>query len=357
VSDLRTESERDGVEGPILPPELPWILLAVPLPAAYLMGHDLLDKSLPLLLRALLKMYLPFMAFGGTFLLLYAYAMPSVLRRVTTPLARAAVHVAAMLLVVAAVSVPLYPLLFQTSHPSGLLGFMIVSTIFSAACIFPAIVVQGLRLRARSAEHRALVERKAALEAQLQALQARTDPHFLFNSLNTVASLIPEDPVLAERTLERLADLFRYALEAGRVRTVRLERELAMVSDYLELQTARFGERLQTRLEVASGLEEVPVPPLLLQPLVENAILHGAARGRGARVDVTVRREHDRLIIEVSDDGPGPGQSVHAGSGTSVRGVEERLRLHYAEAATLSLEARASGGCLAKLALPIAGPV
>lgn len=344
-------------DGPLLPPELPFILLGVPLPAAFLLGHNLLDKSLPVLLRALLKMYLPFIVFGGLFQLLYLFVMPALLKRARGPLLRAAVHTGVMLPVVFLVSLLLFPWLDSIAgYTVDRRNFVVVSLIFSAGCVFPSLAFQRLRLRARSAEHRALVEREAALEAQLQALQARTDPHFLFNSLNTVASLIPENPELAERTLERLADLFRYALESGRVRTVKLQRELTMISDYMELQTARFGERLHVRLEVASGLEDIDVPPLLLQPLVENAILHGTSQRSGGRVEITVRRESDQLIVEVRDDGPGPGRSQHAGAGTGVSGVEQRLRLHYAEAATLSLDPQPGGGCLARLALPIAGP-
>lgn len=344
-------------EGPLLPPELPFILLGVPLPAAYLLGHNLLDSALPWLLRSLLKMYLPFIVFGGLFQLLYRYVMPSLLRHAHTPWARFAVHVAVILPVVAGVSTLLVPWLEPlTERPVERRNFMIISLIFSVATLFPALSLQRLRLRARSAEHRALVERKAALEAQLQALQARTDPHFLFNSLNTVASLIPENPELAERTLERLADLFRYALESSRVRTVKLPRELAMISDYMEVQSARFGDRLHVKLRVANGLDDLDVPPLLLQPLVENAILHGAGQRRGGRIDIDVRRESDCLVMEVRDDGPGPGHSAHAGAGTSISGVVERLRLHYDERASLSLQPQPGGGCLARLAVPIGAP-
>jgi two-component system sensor histidine kinase AlgZ len=219
-----------GLEGPLLPPELPWVLLVVPLPAAYLLGHDLLYKSFPLLLQTLLKMYLPFLAFGWSFQLVYSYLVPRPLARLRHPLARASLHVAVMTGVVLVVASALFPLFrVVAGHAMRWSHFLIVSGIFSVACVLPALALQRLRLRARSAEHRALVERKAALQAQLSALQARTDPHFLFNSLNTVASLIPENPELAERTLEPLADLFRYALESGHVRTVTLQRELAMV--------------------------------------------------------------------------------------------------------------------------------
>lgn len=343
---------------PLLPPELPWLYLLVPLPAAYLMGHQDLGRSLPLsaLLLALAKMYLPFLAYGATFQLVYVYLMPAVLRRLAATWQRIALHAAVIAALVFVMSLPLTAALARMgNHRMQHVEFLIVSLIFSCAFIVPSLAVQRLRARARTAEHAALIERKAALEAQLQALQARTDPHFLFNSLNTVASLIPEDPVLAERSLERLADLFRYALESGRTRTVRLERELAMVSDYLELQSARFGARLQTRLDVGDDLGEIEVPPLLLQPLVENAILHGTAKRRGGRVEVAVRRERDSLVIEVSDDGPGPGASQHAGAGTAIAGLMQRLRLHYAERGSLSLVADPRGGCLARLLLPIGG--
>jgi two-component system sensor histidine kinase AlgZ len=221
--------------------------------------------------------------------------------------------------------------------------------------LIPGLTFQRQRVRARRAEHLALVERKAALESQLQALQARTDPHFLFNSLNTVASLIQEDPVLAERTLERLADLFRYALESSRVRTVPLERELSMVADYLALQSARFGERLRTELRVEDDLGAIQVPPLLLQPLVENAIMHGTAQRRGGQIEVTARRERDQLVLEVCDDGPGPGASRHTGAGTAVAGMIERLRLHYEGRGSLVMQPGAGGGCVARLSLPIGG--
>jgi len=341
---------------PLLPPELPWLYLVIPLPAAYLVGHDLLDKGPWDLLRALLKMYLPFFVYGGSFQLLYMFVMPHLLGSVRSRLLRATAHIIAMIVVVVTLAWPMFPLFdWLKGRPIDRRDFLIVSFIFSSLCLFPGLALQGQRVRAQRAEHRALREREIALEAQLQALQARTDPHFLFNSINTVASLIAEDPELAERTLERLADLFRYALESSSLRTVKLQREIEMLRDYLALQSARFGDRLHTQLEVMSGLDDIEVPPLLLQPLVENAIVHGMSQRRGGRVEVAVRRVQDQLIVEVCDDGPGPGHSSHRGAGTSVRGVAERLKLHYAERASLSLRAAASGGCVAQLALPIRG--
>jgi two-component system sensor histidine kinase AlgZ len=355
TSVLPTPSGTTPISLPLLPPELPWLYVVIPLPAAYLLSHDLLDQPRSLLLE-LVKAYLPFAAYGGAFQLLYGTLVPRLLALVRGAVARAAVHLAVMVAVVLLVSFPVYFAMVRLmGHGMPYLRFVIVSFIFSFICLLPAMAVQRLRSRAMSAEQKALAERKAALEAQLLALQARTDPHFLFNSINTVASLIPEDPELAERTLERLADLFRYALESGRVRTVSLARELSMVSDYLALQSARFGSRLDAELSVEEGLSEIEVPPLLLQPLVENAIVHGTAQRAGGKVRIVVRREQEQLLVEIADDGPGPGQSLHAGSRTGVAGVIERLRLHYDARAHLSLEAQPGGGCLARMVLPISG--
>jgi two-component system, LytTR family, sensor histidine kinase AlgZ len=353
VAELGTRAPDDGgVLEPLLPPELIWLYAVVPLPAAYLLRQGALEFQASDLAFVLLKAYLPFGIFGGAFELVYRHVMPRLLRRMRASL-RWVAHLGVTIAVVLAASALLLPLIGQLAGhrpPAG--NFILISLIFSALCLFPSLALQRQRLRARRAEERALREREAALEAQLQALQARTNPHFLFNSLNTIASLIHDNPRLAERSLERLAELFRYTLAASSARTVKLELELAMVSDYLELQTARFGERLKSSLAVTSGVGDVEVPPLLLQPLVENAILHGMAQQRGGKVEVVVRGEPTQLVIEVRDDGPGLGRSTHVGAGTSVHTIRERLRLHYGTRATLSFAHNGSDGCVARLALP-----
>jgi two-component system, LytTR family, sensor histidine kinase AlgZ len=353
VAELGTSAPDDGgVFEPLLPPELPWLYAVVPLPAAYLLRHGALEFQASDLAFVLVKAYLPFGIFGGAFQLVYRHVMPGLLRRMRSS-RRWVAHLAAVIAVVLAASALLLPLIgLLAGHRPRAGVFVSISLIFSALCLFPSLALQQQRLTARRAEERALREREAALDAQLQALQARTNPHFLFNSLNTIASLIDDNPRLAERSLERLAELFRYTLAASSARTVKLERELAMVSDYLELQAARFGERLKTSLAVASGVGDVEVPPLLLQPLVENAILHGMAQQRGGKVEVVVRGEPTQLVIEVRDDGPGLGRSSHVGAGTSVHAIRERLRLHYGTRATLSFAHSGSDGCVARLALP-----
>ena len=126
------------------------------------------------------------------------------------------------------------------------------------------VMLDEMRARAWELMLREAAARVAALRAELAALQARTDPHFLFNSLNTVAALIPDEPVLAESLLERLAAVFRYALEAGRRAAVPLAEELAMVRAYLAVEAARLGDRLRWRLDCDPDVGDAPVPPLLV---------------------------------------------------------------------------------------------
>lgn len=218
-----------------------------------------------------------------------------------------------------------------------------------------ALVLETLRQRAESASQRAERAGHEALQARFEALQARTDPHFLFNSLNTIAALIAEDPARAEDAVERLADLFRYALEAGQRSRVPLRRELDAVADYLTLQGLRFEERLvvETVVELAPGeAERLMVPPLTLQPVVENAVVHG----RGARpltVRVAVRCNGPTLRLVVSDDGCGFGHSRAAGAGTGLTTLRERLRLLYGPAAHLRIESTPGAGSRVEIGLPL----
>lgn len=212
-----------------------------------------------------------------------------------------------------------------------------------------------LRLRAHEIELGEVRARRDALRAQLQALQARTDPHFLFNSLNTVASLIEEDPRLAERAIERLSGLFRYALEGSRRSEVRLAEELDAVRGYLEVEALRLGERLRFDLLIEPGLDELLIPPLLLQPVVENAVLHGVApRVDGGRVEVSARALDGRLELRVADDGPGPGGSGHSGSGTALETLRSRLDLTFGAAASVETRRLEPRGYEVRIALPLA---
>ena len=159
-------------------------------------------------------------------------------------------------------------------------------------------------LRSREVEYeRAL---KLATEARLTALEARIHPHFLFNTLNTISSLIPSAPARAERLVQRLASVLRFSLDSHEAGQVTLEQELTIVRDYLEIEQARFGPRLRYTLDVTPDLSAVRVPALSVQTLVENSVKYAAAANRdGGDIRVRVTRQNGEVRVEVSDGGPG----------------------------------------------------
>jgi two-component system sensor histidine kinase AlgZ len=354
MRSARLELDIPDAGNPV-PHQVLWVCLLAPLGTTFLMRPDLLTLTAPEIAREVGAMLVPFASIPGTLFLIYRYLLPPLLRRLRTPSSRWTLHVAMATVVTAGLSLivlPVHNAVCGLTTPPG--QFAMISVVFSVAFLLPSIALKQLAVRARNVERMAHAERQSALEAQLQALQARTNPHFFFNSINTVASLIPDDPKLAERTLERLADLFRYALDSSKVKAVTLRREVEVVRDYLAIAQARFGDRLVTSVELDEGAADVLVPPLLLQPLVENAIVHGASSRSAGRVRVSVKREGNRVCIEVGDDGPGPGASEHEGTQTSVSELKQRLRLLYGEGGTFELLAGPTGGCVARLGIPVA---
>lgn len=214
---------------------------------------------------------------------------------------------------------------------------------------------ERMHARAAEAERDAEVRTRQALRAELSALQSRTNPHFLFNALNTIAALIAEEPAVAERAVERLAALLRFALASGRQSSVPLRDELAATTEYIELERLRFGERLQTTIEIDQTLLDVHVPPLSLQPLVENAVLHAVAARRGpTTIELWVRRTEAGIELGVRDDGPGDGN--HHGTGTAQADLRARLQLMYGNTATLEAGVLAKGGYSVVMRLPEAVP-
>lgn len=189
------------------------------------------------------------------------------------------------------------------------------------------------------------------LEAQLKLLQAQIEPHFLFNTLANVGSLIDSDPVAAHRLLERLNDWLRIALARARSDHATLGDELHMLENYLEILKVRFGERLRWRIEVDEAARQTRFPPMLLQPLVENAVRHGIEpKLGGGEIVMQVREIANGLEIEVSDNGAGLGSA--ADSGTGLSNVRARLAALYGAQGRLMLEDRAGGGTTARLELP-----
>jgi signal transduction histidine kinase len=192
----------------------------------------------------------------------------------------------------------------------------------------------------RALEEQRLAKLRAeglAEKARLAALEARLHPHFLFNTLNTIAALIPEAPARAEEIVGRLATLLRFALDSHGGGLVPLSQELRVVRDYLAIESARFGDRLRFAVEVPDGIEAAPVPPFCLQTLVENAIVHVAARrSEPTTVRVAGSRTGDGVRLEVTDDGPGFVGEPPPGRGLD--NLRRRLAAQFGPDAQLAIE-------------------
>ena len=167
-------------------------------------------------------------------------------------------------------------------------------------------IMCGSRAQARAAERRGERFRSAAKAAELRSLRYQVNPHFLFNALNTIAALVRAHPAQAEEITEELADLFRYVLRSSQTATVSLVEELESARMYLAIEQARFGPRLAVQFAVSPGLENVEVPSLVLQPLVENAVKHGAGNTEGiCTLRVGVEESSAGVELSVRDSGPG----------------------------------------------------
>ena len=187
-----------------------------------------------------------------------------------------------------------------------------------------------------------------ASRSELKALRAQINPHFLFNALNAIAGLIHKDPFRADRTVEQLADIFRYTLRGSEREWASLEDELDFARSYLEVEQARFGEKLQIEVEATPEVAGLRIPTMMVQTVVENAVKHGVAQVRGpSTVALSARRDGDSLVIDVVDSGPGfddAAGGVHARSDTrrqpggfGLPNVRERLAGHFGDRAELSI--------------------
>lgn len=194
-------------------------------------------------------------------------------------------------------------------------------------------------------------------EARLNALRMQLDPHFLFNALNTISSQVERDPRMARRMLEHLGDLLRLSLESRDREEIPLAGEMAFLDHYLAIQRIRFGDHLKIEIRIDPDVAYTPVPCLLIQPLVENAIRHGIARrATGGTVVVSARRVQNQLQIRVLDDGVGlpPGWSLETSAGLGLSLTRDRLAGLYPNGTgRLEVRRRAEGGTEVELTLPL----
>ncbi|MGQ0648275.1 MAG: sensor histidine kinase [Gemmatimonadaceae bacterium] len=230
---------------------------------------------------------------------------------------------------------------------TGLILYALLVTAFTAIDTFR---------RLREQERRAVLAEAQRVTAELQALRAQLNPHFLFNTLHSITALVRSEPRAAEAALERLAGCLRHVLDVnGESREeVPLGDELAFVRDYLALERVRFGDRLRVEEDVDADALDALVLSFVLQPLVENAIRHGLAPlARPVTLRISAHLDADRLSLEVSDDGAGSNpRAPEESKGVGLRAVRQRLRTRYGALASLRVTTAPGEGCRVHVDVP-----
>ncbi len=220
----------------------------------------------------------------------------------------------------------------------------------------------SLRYRARQEESARLQAEAARLEAQLaearlDALRRQLDPHFLFNTLNAISSLVERDPRGVRTMISRLSELLRHSMEGAADQEVPLERELELLSRYVDIMRVRFQGRLEVTTDIAARARDALVPNLILQPVVENAIKHGTSRVEDSgRIAVEAMVSGADLVLRVMDNGPGVSTGAPtgapAGDGVGVRNIVARLEQLYGADARFTLATARDGGTEAEIRIP-----
>jgi hypothetical protein len=210
------------------------------------------------------------------------------------------------------------------------------------------VYVDAMRHRIHNEAAARMDAQRLAAESELRLLRAQLEPHMLFNTLANLRSLVDVDPKLAQSMIDKIITYLRGTLAASREESVPLRQEFAQLTAYLEIMALRMGQRMTYRLELPAELEGFAVPPMLLQPLVENAIKHGIEPKVGSStLEVRAAREGSAVVVTITDTGRGFESEAEAGSGYGVEHVRERLRAFYGPAAQLTLTANQPVGARA----------
>lgn len=239
----------------------------------------------------------------------------------------------------------LIPLVAPPLSNSGHSEFLLRNLLIGA-------IVLALALRYFYVQHQWKERTRTEADARLQALQARIRPHFLFNSINTITSLIHDQPDVAEEALLDLSDLFRASLGDAR-HHIPFRDEVALTRRYLHMESLRLGERLKLDWDTDGIPDNALLPPLLLQPLMENAIYHGIEpQPEGGTIQLLGSVDGRKLTLRVSNPLPGSGHRRRHGNRMALENIRERLAVHYGKGATLGLE-EASDRFTVSLTLPL----
>ena len=211
--------------------------------------------------------------------------------------------------------------------------------------------------QARAAERREGEYRRAAKASELRSLRYQVNPHFLFNTLNSLSALVMTGKgAAAEKMIQSLSGFYRRSLAEDPTGDIALEAEVALQRSYLEIEAVRFPERLRTRFDIPEDLEQANVPGLILQPLVENAVRYAVTTtARPVTVSIIAREDTGQLVIEVGDDGPAASKSGKHGFGIGLANVRDRLAARYGDAASLEAGPAPDGGWRSVIRMPLDG--
>lgn len=266
-------------------------------------------------------------------------------------------HLSAVIVLIAITSAAHYRVSYGGApNAPSFANFLPVALVSNAVPLLAiSALVNGLEATRRAVRDTLETQRLRAelAESRLTAVTIQLQPHFLFNTLQSISTLIHRDPVAADAMLAKLSDLLRDVLRRSRNALVPLGEELRMTETYFELARVRYGERLRTSIEAEEGVSEAVVPVLLLQPLVENALKHGIGpRAEGGQVGVAAHRENGRLRITIWDDGVGFDNGAATTEGTGLANTRERLRYAFGDDQSLELRPRDRGGIEATITVP-----
>ena len=229
--------------------------------------------------------------------------------------------------------------------------FRFVNQLLVYFAILAAGYAREYFLRDQERQHEAVALQAQLAEARLDALRMQINPHFLFNTLHAIAALVERDPPGVRKMIARLSELLRRTIDTRAADVIPLRDELSFLRGYIEIMEIRFQGRLQVSTEIDPATLDALVPNLVLQPIVENALEHGASRVADGRVAIETSRRGEMLVITVRDNGPGPSDSQQ---GVGLSNTRARLAQLYGDAASLTLRAADDGGAIAEITLPCA---
>ncbi len=196
----------------------------------------------------------------------------------------------------------------------------------------------------------------AVKDFELKTLKSQLNPHFMFNALNSIRALIGVDPVSAQSAVTKLSSLLRYSLRMERIETVSLQEEMQTVTDYLELESIRFEERLKFIIDIDPKSNKIEIPPMMIQTLVENGIKHGISKKtEGGEISVKSEVKDSNLYINIKNSGHVEERALHNSSGFGINNTKHRLHLLYGEQASFTIKNESNNTVIAKLVIPTGG--